>query len=303
MNRISHWIDGKVVESTSGRSAAVYDPATGQQSGAVDLASVEEVDIAIAAAKAAFPGWRSTSLSKRAEVLFRMRELVDANRKELASLLTAEHGKVLSDSMGEVARGLENIEFACGIPQLIKGDYSEQAATGIDVYSIRQPLGVVAGITPFNFPAMVPMWMFANALACGNTFVLKPSEKDPSVTMFIAELLSKAGLPDGCFNIVQGDKVSVDRILEHEDVSAVSFVGSTPIAKYIYETGTANGKRVQALGGAKNHMLVLNDADVGMAADAAVGAAYGSAGERCMAISVVLAADGIADELVAEIAK
>jgi malonate-semialdehyde dehydrogenase (acetylating)/methylmalonate-semialdehyde dehydrogenase len=303
MNRISHWIDGKVVESTSGRSAVVYDPATGQQSGAVDLASVEEVDTAVAAAKAAFPGWRSTSLSKRAEVLFRMRELVDANRKEIASLLTAEHGKVLSDSMGEVARGLENIEFACGIPQLIKGEYSEQAATGLDVYSIRQPLGVVAGITPFNFPAMVPMWMFANALACGNTFVLKPSEKDPSVTMFIAELLSKAGLPDGCFNIVQGDKVSVDRILEHDDVSAVSFVGSTPIAKYIYETGTANGKRVQALGGAKNHMLVLNDADVGMAADAAVGAAYGSAGERCMAISVVLAADGIADEFVAEVAK
>ncbi len=232
-----------------------------------------------------------------------MRELVDANRKEIAALLTAEHGKVLSDSMGEVARGLENIEFACGVPQLIKGEYSEQAATGVDVYSIRQPLGVVAGVTPFNFPAMVPMWMFANALACGNTFVLKPSEKDPSVTMFIAELLSKAGLPDGCFNIVQGDKVAVDRILEHDDIAAVSFVGSTPIAKYIYETGTANGKRVQALGGAKNHMLVLNDADVGMAADAAIGAAYGSAGERCMAISVVLAAEGIADALVAEIAE
>ena len=303
MDRISHWIDGKVVPSSSGRSAAVYNPATGEQSGAVDLASVEEVDAAVAAAKAAFPAWRATSLSKRAEVLFRMRELVDANRAELAALLTAEHGKVLSDSMGEVARGLENIEFACGVPQLIKGDYSEQAATGVDVYSIRQPLGVVAGITPFNFPAMVPMWMFANALACGNTFVLKPSEKDPSVTMLIAELLAKAGLPDGCFNVVQGDKVAVDRILEHDDVSAVSFVGSTPIAKYIYETGTAQGKRVQALGGAKNHMLVLNDADVGMAADAAVGAAYGSAGERCMAISVVLAAEGIADELVAEIAN
>ena len=303
MDRISHWIDGKVVPSTSGRSAAVYNPATGKQSGAVDLASVDEVDAAVAAAKAAFPAWRATSLSKRAEVLFRMRELVDANRKEIATLLTAEHGKVLSDSMGEVARGLENIEFACGIPQLIKGEYSEQAATGIDVYSIRQPLGVVAGITPFNFPAMVPMWMFANALACGNTFVLKPSEKDPSVTMFIAELLKKAGLPDGCFNVVQGDKVAVDRILEHDDISAVSFVGSTPIAKYIYETGTAQGKRVQALGGAKNHMLVLNDADVGMAADAAIGAAYGSAGERCMAISVVLAAEGIADSLVAEIAS
>ena len=302
MNRISHWIDGRVVASTSGNSAPVYDPATGTQTGAVDLASIAEVDAAVAAAAAAFPAWRSTSLSRRAEVLFRMRELVDANRKEIAMLLTAEHGKVLSDSLGEVARGLENIEFACGVPQLIKGDYSEQAATGVDVYSIRQPLGVVAGITPFNFPAMVPMWMFANALACGNTFVLKPSEKDPSVTMFIAELLSKAGLPDGCFNIVQGDKVAVDRLLEHDDVQAVSFVGSTPIAKYIYETGTSNGKRVQALGGAKNHMLVLADADISMAADAAVSAAYGSAGERCMAISVVLAADGIADELVGAIA-
>jgi malonate-semialdehyde dehydrogenase (acetylating)/methylmalonate-semialdehyde dehydrogenase len=303
MNRISHWIDGRVVASTSGHSAPVYDPATGNQTGAVDLASIAEVDAAVAAAAKAFPAWRSTSLSRRAEVLFRMRELVDANRKEIAMLLTAEHGKVLSDSLGEVARGLENIEFACGIPQLIKGDYSEQAATDVDVYSIRQPLGVVAGITPFNFPAMVPMWMFANALACGNTFVLKPSEKDPSVTMFIAELLSKAGLPDGCFNIVQGDKVAVDRLLEHDDVQAVSFVGSTPIAKYIYETGTSNGKRVQALGGAKNHMLVLADADISMAADAAVSAAYGSAGERCMAISVVLAADGIADELVNAIAE
>jgi len=303
MNRISHWIDGKVVESTSGNSAPVFDPATGEQTSAVDLASVAEVDTAVAAAKAAFPAWRSASLSKRAEVMFRLRELVDANRKEIASLLTAEHGKVLSDSLGEVARGLENIEYACGIPQLIKGDYSEQAASGIDVYSIRQPLGVVAGITPFNFPAMVPMWMFANALACGNTFVLKPSEKDPSVNMFVAELLAQAGLPAGCFNIVQGDKVAVDRLLEHDDVAAVSFVGSTPIAKYIYETGTRNGKRVQALGGAKNHMLVLADADVDMAADAAVSAGYGSAGERCMAISVVLADDSIADALVAKIAE
>jgi len=302
MNRISHWIDGKVVASTSGNSAPVFNPATGQQSGAVDLASVGEVDAAIASAKDAFPEWRATSLSKRAEIMFRMRELVDANRKEIATLLTAEHGKVLSDSLGEVARGLENIEYACGAPQLLKGEYSEQASSGVDVYSIRQPLGVVAGITPFNFPAMVPMWMFANALACGNTFILKPSEKDPSVTMFIAELLAKAGLPPGCFNIVQGDKVAVDRLLEHDDVAAVSFVGSTPIAQYIYETGTKNGKRVQALGGAKNHMLVLNDADLDMAADAAVSAAYGSAGERCMAISVVLAADEIADDLVAKIA-
>jgi malonate-semialdehyde dehydrogenase (acetylating)/methylmalonate-semialdehyde dehydrogenase len=227
--------------------------------------------------------------------------LVAANRKEIASLLTKEHGKVLSDALGEVARGLENIEFACGVPNLLKGGYSEQASAGVDVYQIRQPLGVVAGITPFNFPAMVPMWMFANALACGNTFVLKPSEKDPSASMFIAELLKQAGLPDGCFNVVHGDKTAVDRILEHPDIAAVSFVGSTPIAKYIYETGTGNGKRVQALGGAKNHMLVLPDADLDMAADALVSAAYGSAGERCMAISVVLAVDTIADELAAKV--
>src|SRR6187402_3014336 len=301
MNRISHWIDGRVVESTSGRSAVVYNPATGEQSGAVDLASTDEVDAAVAAAKAAFPEWRATSLSRRAEVMFRLRELVDANRKEIASLLTAEHGKVLTDALGEVARGLENIEFACGIPQLIKGEYSEQAASGIDVYSIRQPLGVVAGVTPFNFPAMVPMWMFANALACGNTFVLKPSEKDPSASLLLAELLAQAGLPAGCFNVVQGDKVAVDRLLEHPDIEAVSFVGSTPIAKYIYETGTANGKRVQALGGAKNHMIVLPDADIDMAADAAVSAAYGSAGERCMAVSVVVAVGDAADPLVGAI--
>ena len=301
MKSIHHWIDGRVVESTSGRAAPVYNPATGEQSGAVDLASVAEVDHAVAVAKAAAPAWRATSLSKRAEILFRIRELIDANRKEIASLLTAEHGKVLSDAMGEVARGLENIEFACGIPHLLKGGFSEQASTGVDVYSIRQPLGVVAGITPFNFPAMVPMWMFANALACGNAFVLKPSEKDPSASLLLAELLAQAGLPAGVFNVVQGDKVAVDRLLEHPDVAAVSFVGSTPIAKYIYETGTRHGKRVQALGGAKNHMLVLADADLDMAADAAVSAAYGSAGERCMAISVVLASEAIADELVAKI--
>jgi malonate-semialdehyde dehydrogenase (acetylating) / methylmalonate-semialdehyde dehydrogenase len=302
MKTINHWIDGRIVESTSGSTSPVFDPATGEQAAEVGLASVAEVDAAVAAAKAAFPAWRATSLSRRAEIMFRLRELIDANRKEIAAMVTAEHGKVLTDALGEVARGLENVEFACGIPQLIKGDYSEQAAGGIDVYSIRQPLGVVAGITPFNFPAMVPMWMFANALACGNTFVLKPSEKDPSVSLYLAELLAQAGLPAGCFNVVQGDKVAVDRILEHDDIAAVSFVGSTPIAKYIYETGTANGKRVQALGGAKNHMLVLADADVDMAADAAVGAGYGSAGERCMAISVVLAADSIADELVTKIA-
>ncbi|MFZ9232383.1 MAG: aldehyde dehydrogenase family protein, partial [Ilumatobacteraceae bacterium] len=257
MYRIDHWIDGHTVASTSGRSGNVYDPATGQVQGTVAFADVSEVDKAVATAKAALPAWRATNLSRRAEIMFHMRELVAANRKEIAALLTKEHGKVTSDALGEVARGLENIEFACGIPNLLKGGYSEQASAGVDVYNIRQPLGVVAGITPFNFPAMVPMWMFANALACGNTFVLKPSEKDPSASMFIAELLKQAGLPDGVFNVVHGDKVAVDRLLDHPDISAVSFVGSTPIAKYIYETGTKNGKRVQALGGAKNHMLVL----------------------------------------------
>jgi malonate-semialdehyde dehydrogenase (acetylating)/methylmalonate-semialdehyde dehydrogenase len=302
MNRISHWIDGAVVEGTSGRSGPVFNPATGEQAASVDFASVAEVDAAVAAASAAFPGWRATGLGRRAEVMFHMRELIDANRKEIASLLTAEHGKVMSDALGEVARGLENVEFACGVPHLLKGGYSEQAATGVDVYSIRQPLGVVAGITPFNFPAMVPMWMFANALACGNTFVLKPSEKDPSASLLLAELLAQAGLPPGCFNVIHGDKVAVDRLLEHPHVAAISFVGSTPIARYIYETGTANGKRVQALGGAKNHMLVLPDADLDMAADAAVSAGYGAAGERCMAVSVVVAVESIADELVDRIA-
>ena len=261
------------------------------------------MDRAVAIAKEAFPAWRATSLSRRSEILFRLRELVDANRKEIATILSEEHGKVLSDAIGEVSRGLENLEFATGIPSLLKGGYTEQASTGVDVYQIKQPLGVVAGITPFNFPAMVPMWMFANALACGNTFILKPSEKDPSPSLFIAELLKQAGLPDGCFNVVQGDKVAVDRILEHPDIAAVSFVGSTPVAKYIYETGTRNGKRVQALAGAKNHMLVLPDADLDMAADAAVSAAYGSAGERCMAVSVVVAIESIADELVGKIAE
>jgi malonate-semialdehyde dehydrogenase (acetylating)/methylmalonate-semialdehyde dehydrogenase len=301
MNRISHWIDGKVVPGTSGRTGTVWNPATGEQQASVDLASADEVSAVVAVAKAAFPAWRATNLSRRAEVMFNMRELISANRKEIASLLSAEHGKVLSDALGEVARGLENVEFACGVPNLLKGGYSEQASTGVDVYSIKQPLGVVAGITPFNFPAMVPMWMFANALACGNTFVLKPSEKDPSASMFLAELLKQAGLPDGCFNVVHGDKEAVDTLLTHPDVAAVSFVGSTPIAKYIYETGTKNGKRVQALGGAKNHMLVLPDADLDMAADAAVSAAYGSAGERCMAISVVLAVDSVADALIERI--
>jgi malonate-semialdehyde dehydrogenase (acetylating) / methylmalonate-semialdehyde dehydrogenase len=303
LKRLQHWIGGRSVAGTSGRTAPVFDPATGTQTAEVDLASAAEVDLAVEAAKQAFPAWRATALSRRAEVMFRVRELVDANRKELAQVLSAEHGKVLSDALGEVARGLENVEFACGVPHLLKGEFSEQATTGVDVWSLRQPLGVVAGITPFNFPAMVPMWMFANALACGNTFVLKPSERDPSSSLFLAGLLAQAGVPDGVFNLVHGDRQSVDRLLEHPDVAAVSFVGSTPVAQHVYETGTRNGKRVQALGGAKNHMVVLPDADLGMAADAAVSAAYGSAGERCMAISVVVAVGGVGDDLVAAIAE
>ncbi len=298
MKRIGHWIDGRVVPGSSGREGRVFNPAVGEQTAVVDLASAAEVDAAVASAKAAFPAWRATSLAKRAEVLFNLCELIDGNRKEIAALITAEHGKVLSDAAGEVARGLENVEFACGAPHLLKGGYSEQATTGVDVYSILQPLGVVAGITPFNFPAMVPMWMFASAIACGDTFVLKPSEKDPSPSLFLADLWKQAGLPDGVFSVVQGDKEAVDRILVHPDISAVSFVGSTPIARYVYETGTRHGKRVQALGGAKNHMVVLPDADIDMAADAAVSAGYGSAGERCMAISVVVAVGDAGDRLV-----
>ncbi len=298
---IHHWIGGKSVPGTSGRSGPVWNPATGEQSGAVDFASVEEIDAAVRTAREAFASWRAVSLSRRAELFFRIRELVHEHRADLARFLTLEHGKVTSDALGEVARGLEVIEFACGIPTLLKGEYSEQASTGIDVYSIRQPLGVVAGITPFNFPAMVPMWMWAPAIACGNTFVLKPSEKDPSASVYTGELLREAGLPDGVFNVVHGDKIAVDAILEHPGVAAVSFVGSTPIARYVYETGTKNGKRMQALGGAKNHMIVLPDADIDMAADAAVSAAYGSAGERCMAVSVVVAVGDVADPLIAAI--
>ena len=298
LERVSHWIGGRRVSGTSGRSGFVYDPARGVVARTVDFASTEEVDAAVAAARAAFPAWRATSLSKRTDVMFRIRNLVEANRTGLAAHLTAEHGKVTSDALGEIARGLENLEFACGIPNLIKGGFSEQASTGVDVYQIRQPLGVVAGITPFNFPAMVPMWMFATAIACGNAFILKPSEKDPSASLFLAELLAEAGVPAGIFTVVQGDKVAVDRILEHPDIAAVSFVGSTPIARSIYETATRNGKRVQALGGAKNHMLVLPDADIEMAADAAVSAGYGSAGERCMAIATIVAVGDVADPLV-----
>jgi malonate-semialdehyde dehydrogenase (acetylating)/methylmalonate-semialdehyde dehydrogenase len=298
MERISHYIGGKVIPGESGRRGPAFNPATGEQTHEVDLASVEEVNAAVEAASDAFPAWRATSLSQRTDILFRIRNLFEEHRTDIAAVITSQHGKVLSDAMGEVARGLENVEFACGIPNLLKGGFSEQASTGVDVYSIRQPLGVVAGITPFNFPAMVPMWMFANAIACGNTFVLKPSEKDPGASMVIADLLREAGLPDGVFNVVHGDRVAVDRILEHPDIAGVSFVGSTAVARHIYETGTRNGKRVQALGGAKNHMVVLPDADIDMAADAAVSAGYGSAGERCMAISVVVAVGDSADALV-----
>ena len=300
---VPHWIGGARVAGTSGRRGPVFDPARGGVAREVDFASVEEVDAAVAAARAAFPAWRATSISRRTEIMFRIRNLVDAHRRELAAHLTAEHGKVPSDALGEIARGIENLEFATGVPHLLKGGYSEQVSTGVDVYQIRQPLGVAAGITPFNFPAMVPMWMFANAIACGNTFVLKPSEKDPSASLYLAELLAEAGVPAGVFNVVNGDKVAVDRILEHPHIAAVSFVGSTPIARYIYETGTKHGKRVQALGGAKNHMIVLPDADIEMAADAAVSAAYGSSGERCMAVATVVAVGAVADPLVEAIGK
>ena len=302
LSRISHWIDGRVVPGGSGRAGQVYNPATGEAAAQVDFASVEEVDAAVSAAAAAFPAWRALSVSRRAELFFRIRALLDEHRDDIARILTREHGKVHSDALGEVARGLEVIEYACGIPSLLKGEFSEQASTGIDVYSIRQPLGVVAGITPFNFPAMVPMWMWGPALACGNTFVLKPSEKDPSASLYVAALLKEAGVPDGVFNVVQGDKVAVDALLEHPGVSAVSFVGSTPIARYEYENGTTAGKRVQALAGAKNHMIVLPDADLDMAADAAVSAGYGASGERCMAVSVVVAVGEVADPLVDAIA-
>jgi malonate-semialdehyde dehydrogenase (acetylating) / methylmalonate-semialdehyde dehydrogenase len=301
LKTITSWTGGKPHASTSGRSGIVWNPATGEAQARVEFASAADVDAAVATALKAFPGWRATSLSRRAEIMFALRELLHSNRHRIAELITLEHGKTLADATGEVARGLENVEFACGIPHLLKGGFSEQVSRGVDVYQINQPLGVVAGITPFNFPAMVPMWMFANAIACGNTFILKPSEKDPSVSVFLAELLRIAGVPDGVFNVVQGDRVAVDRLIEHPDVKAISFVGSTPVAHSIYETGTRHGKRVQALGGARNHMLVLPDADIGMAADAAVSAAFGSSGERCMAISIVVAVDDVADPLIESI--
>jgi malonate-semialdehyde dehydrogenase (acetylating)/methylmalonate-semialdehyde dehydrogenase len=295
---ITHWIDGKLHDRPADRHGDVFNPATGEVQARVAFASPGVVDEAVAAAARAAQTWRSVSIARRTKILFAFRQLVDRHQHELARLLTLEHGKVTGDALGEVNRGLEVIEFACGIADLAKGEYSENVSTEVDSYSIRQPLGVVAGITPFNFPAMVPMWMWAPALACGNTFVLKPSEKDPSASVYTAELLKEAGVPDGVFNVVHGDKVAVDSVLEHPEIAAVSFVGSTPIARYVYETGTKTGKRVQALGGAKNHMIVLPDADIEMAADAAVSAAYGSAGERCMAISQVVAVGDAADRLV-----
>ncbi len=300
--RISHWIDGALSAGTSERTSPVFNPATGQHSADVELASAADVDRAVASAVQAAREWRTSTLSRRTAVLFRFRELLVEHSDELAGIITAEHGKVTSDAGGEIARGLENVEFACGIAQLLKGGFSEQVSAGVDVYSIRQPLGVVAGITPFNFPAMVPLWMCANAIACGNAFILKPSEKDPSASLLLARLWQQAGLPDGVFTVLQGDKAAVDALLVHPDIAAISFVGSTPIARSIYERATAAGKRVQALGGAKNHMVVLPDADIDLAADAAVSAAYGSAGERCMAISVAVAVGTAGDQLVDAIA-
>ena len=298
MRRIQHFIDGELRAGTSGRSSDVYNPATGEVQAQVDLASVAEVDQAVVSASAAAVEWAESSLTQRTQIMFRFRELLAGRVDELARIISSEHGKVVSDAAGEVARGLENVEFACGIAHHLKGEINEQVSAGIEVYSLRQPLGVVAGITPFNFPAMVPSWMFATAIACGNTFICKPSERDPSASMLIAEWFIEAGLPPGVFSVVNGDKVAVDALIDHEDVAAISFVGSTPIASYVYNRGTAMGKRVQALGGAKNHMLVLPDADIDMAADAAVSAAYGSAGERCMAISALIAVGSVADELV-----
>ncbi|MBL8603177.1 MAG: CoA-acylating methylmalonate-semialdehyde dehydrogenase [Myxococcales bacterium] len=301
MDTVSHWINNAPAPSSTDRVGEVFNPATGEVARKVAFSTVADVDRAVDSAKTALEGWRQSSLARRTRVLFAYRELVEKNRDALARMLTLEHGKVFSDAQGEVQRGLEVIEFACGVADLQKGTFSENVSTEVDSYAIRQPVGVVAGITPFNFPAMVPMWMYPIAIACGNAFVLKPSERDPSVTNFCAALLKEAGLPDGVFNVVHGDKVAVDRLLEHPDVGAVSFVGSTPIARYIYERGTQHGKRVQALGGAKNHMVVLPDADMDLAADAAVGAAYGSAGERCMAISVLVAVGDAADKLLPKI--
>ena len=301
--RISHWIGGRLVEGSSGRTSPVFNPATGEHIADVDLASEAEIASVVASARTAAQSWKVSSMSQRASVLFAFREILHRRSGELAQIVTREHGKVLSDAAGEIARGLENIEFATSVPQLLMGGHSAQASRGVDVYSIRHSLGVVAGITPFNFPVMVPLWMCGTAIACGNAFVLKPSEKDPSASLFLAQLWREAGLPDGVFSVIHGDKTAVDALVDHQDVAALSFVGSTPVAKSIYESGTSRGKRVQALGGAKNHMLVLPDADVDLAADAAVSAGYGAAGERCMAVSVIVAVGDVGDRLVDAIAK
>ena len=301
MKTVSHWINGSQTTDKATNVGEIFNPATGKISGTVNFADKATVERAVHAASAAFDSWRHSSLTKRTQVLFAFRELVNKNKEKIAELITAEHGKVLSDAKGEVTRGLEVVEFACGIPHLLKGGFSEEVSTGVDVYSIRQPLGPVAIISPFNFPAMVPMWFFPIAIACGNTVIVKPSEKDPSAIMFIANLLKEAGLPDGVFNVIHGDKVAVDALLTHPGIKSISFVGSTAIAKYVYETGTKAGKRVQALGGAKNHMIVLPDADLELAADAAINAGFGSAGERCMAISAIIAVEPIADQLIEKI--
>ncbi|MFC3627229.1 CoA-acylating methylmalonate-semialdehyde dehydrogenase [Vogesella amnigena] len=304
MNRIiSHYINGQHSAGIGSRSSVVFNPASGKVQAEVVLAEQADVNTVVAAAKAAFPAWSDTAPLRRARIMFKFKMLLEARQDELAALISSEHGKVHADALGEVARGLEVVEFACGIPQLLKGEYTEQVGRGIDAWTMRQSLGVVAGITPFNFPAMVPMWMFPVAIACGNTFILKPSERDPSAALFIAELLTEAGLPAGVFNVLQGDKLAVDGLLTHPDVQAVSFVGSTPIAQYIYETGARHGKRVQALGGAKNHMVVMPDADLDQTVDALMGAAYGSAGERCMAISIAVAVGDVADKLVAKLSE
>lgn len=299
MYTVGHFIDGEIVSGTGDRQGDIFNPATGEIQGKVDLANVADVDRAVASASAALAGWSGTPVMKRVAILFKVRELMEQNRDELTAALVREHGKVWDDAGGELTRGFEVIEFACGIPQLLKGDYSQDVGPGIDSYSSRQPLGVVAAITPFNFPAMVPLWTAPIAIACGNTYILKPSERDPSASLILARIFKEAGLPDGVFNVLQGDKVAVDRLLEHEDVAGISFVGSTPVAEYIYKTGTDNGKRVQALGGAKNHAIIMPDADLDQAVDAMLGAAYGSAGERCMALSVaVTVGDEVADALV-----
>ena len=303
ISAIDHYIHGQVVANTSGRTQDVFNPATGALTGRTGLADVDQVNAAVAAAQAAFPKWADTPPIRRARVMFKFLELLNQHRDELAHLITAEHGKVFTDAQGEVTRGIDIVEFACGIPQLLKGDFTEQVSTGIDNWTLRQPLGVVAGITPFNFPVMVPMWMFPLAIACGNTFILKPSERDPSASLLHAKLLKEAGLPDGVFNVVQGDKLAVDALLDHPSIQALSFVGSTPIAEYIYARGCAAGKRVQALGGAKNHMVVMPDADMDMTVDALMGAAFGSAGERCMAISVVVAVGDAGDKIIDALAQ